>query len=143
MGDFTQVLSEGCSQDLGWCCSHLKAGLGLQDTLPNWFSHLSVIRMSQYLQHGPLHWADLSVLSTWQLASSWLSDSRESKIEALMFSYYLILEAIHFHFFKIMEVTQFICIHRGRGIYQSMNTKRWSIIEDISKTGYSHPLCLK
>lgn len=32
-------LSSGCSQDVAWGYSHLKAGLGLESLLPRWCTH--------------------------------------------------------------------------------------------------------
>ena len=55
------------SQEVGWACSHLKAGLGLEEPFPKWLTELWM---------GVLHFSacgPLSLLTTW-----WLTSFRDS-----------------------------------------------------------------
>lgn len=72
-------------QDLGWWCGHLKAGPGLQDTLPNWFTHLllgclNICNMGLYTE---LIWVSLSH-GSW-LPHDWFKREQDRNFNVFLF----------------------------------------------------------
>lgn len=72
-----------CNQVVSWNCSHLKAWLELEDGLPGWLTHMAFGRKPQILTMWASRQSYLNILTSWQLASSRVSDSqrRENKQE--------------------------------------------------------------
>lgn len=119
-----QVPSWGCSQDIRRCSCHLKAGLGQEELLPRWLTHMTDKLVLAF-------WEDVLVSYHMDLSLELLVSPRaidpgeQDRGQNVFYDLLWKLHIIVVQYFLSYTVT---LIHCWRGLHKDLHTKKVRII---------------